>query len=124
LKQIVSENLIEKGFSIILEPDFPPGEEINWQNYRPDIFGVLKTSGKTHYVIVECETRPNKERFANKKWKEIVIQPKLFDEMSLTLILAVPFGYVSKVTSFGNLWEIWQVNTRKREVIKILRNGK
>ncbi len=119
LKKVVSDVLKSQGFRIIFEPKQPPCELIKWSNYRPDLVGVLSQQNMTKFIIVECETRPDRRRIARKKWREIAFQTRLFENTSTKFILAIPSGKISKVTSLRRNWEIWQINTATREVLKI-----
>jgi hypothetical protein len=119
LKQITLYELIRNGFQVIVEPDFPPGPLIAWRGYRPDLLGVHKTHTGRHYVVVECETHPDKTRFAKKNWHEIALQNRLFEKSDIKFILAVPVGKISKVTQFRDIWEIWQIDINSKTVWKI-----
>ncbi len=121
LKQIALYELIRSGFEVIVEPDFPPDHVISWRGYRPDLLGVQEQSNGRCYVVVECETHPDKTRFAKKNWHEIALQSRLFEEANLVFILAVPVGKISKVTQFRDIWEIWQIDIRSKAVWKIPR---
>ena len=121
LKQITLYELMRDGFEVIVEPDFPPDQIISWRGYRPDLLGIREQSNGRCYVVVECETHPDKTRFAKKNWQEITLQSRLFEEANLTFILSVPVGKISKVTRFRDIWEIWQIDTHSKTIWKIPR---
>lgn len=121
LKQIALYELMRDGFEVIIEPDFPPDHVISWRGYRPDLLGVREQSNGRCYAVVECETHPDKTRFAKKNWREIALQSRLFEEANFTFILAVPVGKISKVTRFRDVWEIWQIDVHSKAIWKIPR---
>ena len=110
LKRVAAEKLEKKGFSIYLEPEWPPIDLLEWQRYRPDIFGIRRRDRLDEYAFVECETNPNSKRILAKNVSSIVIQTRLLKDTKSRKILAIPRTKVAALDpSVMKLWEVWAI---------------
>src|ERR1700684_2523268 len=106
MKESVSRELAEEGYSVFFEPPYAPSRFLSWESYRPDLFGIRADAGRQEYAIVECETRPSGRRLASKNFRSVDIQTKLNSELSLRRILVVPRGTLACVDpSVRRSWE-------------------
>jgi hypothetical protein len=108
MKESVSRQLTEEGYSVFLEPPYSPSRFMTWASYRPDLFGVRATAGRQEYALVECETRPSGRRLASKNFRSVDVQTRLNSDLSLRRILVVPRGKLASVdSSVRRSWETW-----------------
>jgi hypothetical protein len=108
MKESVSRELSEEGYSVFFEPRWAPSYFLSWASYRPDLFGIRASAGRQEYALVECETRPSGRRLASKNFKSVDVQTRLNSELSLRRILVVPRGTLSSVdSSVRRSWETW-----------------
>jgi hypothetical protein len=113
MKALISKDLEGEGYWMMEEPLFPPGEEVSWFAYRPDLFGVRASGGSRDYVIVECETHPNMKRLLAKRFSSLSIQTQLARHCGLKKILAVPSGTLSAIDmGIRREWDVWIVGNR------------
>jgi hypothetical protein len=108
MKHSVSRELAEEGYFIYEEPPFAPTPFMNWEAYRPDLFGVRAGPGRQDYALVECETRPSLRKLAAKNVRSVEVQTRLNSELSLRRILVLPRGKLARVDrSVRRAWEMW-----------------
>jgi hypothetical protein len=108
MKESVSRELAEEGYSVFVEPPYAPSRFLTWASYRPDLFGVRASFEMQEYALVECETRPSRRRLASKNFKSVDVQTRLNSDLSLRRILVVPRGTLAGVDSSVRLsWETW-----------------
>ena len=108
MKEGVSRELAEEGYSVFLEPPYAPSRFLTWASYRPDLFGIRAGTGRQEYAFVECETRPSGRRLASKNFRSVDVQMRLNSDLSLRRILVVPRGTLASVDSSVRLtWETW-----------------
>ena len=124
MKSAVSSELERSGFVLHFEPFESPFERINWNRYRPDIFGVAAERAELRIVVAECETEPNVRRISNKtqkirKW--LRFQKKLNEEHDFCFLLAIPSGKLKKVNTIAvrRFWDIWILNNKGSILHKI-----
>lgn len=112
LKSAAAEKLEKKGFSIYFEPEWPPIHLLEWQRYRPDIFGIKRKCRVDEYAFVECETNPNPKRILAKNVTSVAIQTRLLRETKCRKILAIPsMKFEALNSSVTKNWEIWRFET-------------
>ena len=108
MKQSVSRELAEEGYSVFFEPPYAPSRFLSWVSYRPDLFAIRASSGMQEYALVECETRPSGRRLASKNFRSVDVQTRLNSDLSLRRILVVPRGKLACLdTSVRRSWETW-----------------
>lgn len=108
MKETVSRQLAEEGYTVFFEPPSPPSRFLRWEAYRPDLFGIRATGESQEYVLVECETRPSSRRLASKNFLSLDVQTRLNSDLSLRRILVVPKGGLASLDPSVRLdWEIW-----------------
>jgi hypothetical protein len=108
MKESVSRELSEEGYSVFIEPSFAPSRFLTWASYRPDLFGIRASAGRQEYALVECETRPSSRRLASKNFRSVDVQTRLNSDLSLRRILVVPRGKLAGVDpSVRRSWETW-----------------
>ena len=108
MKESVSRELSEEGYSVFFEPPHAPSSFMSWVSYRPDLFGERSSDERQEYALVECETRPSGRRLASKNFKSVDVQTRLNSDLSLRRILVVPRGTLAKVdSSVRRSWETW-----------------
>ena len=81
---------------------------MNWHSYRPDILGILKSEKKLKIVIVECETKPNRNRVLKKtlQIKRVLSLQKQLNEHHFVLpLLAIPALNLHKI-NFLDIFEV------------------
>lgn len=99
---------------------------MNWHSYRPDILGILKSEKKLKIVIVECETKPNRNRVLKKtlQIKRVLSLQKQLNEHHFVLpLLAIPALNLHKINflDIRSFWEIWIINQNGKILHKISR---
>ena len=95
---------------MVLEPKSPPDADVNWSEYRPDVFGTRLRANCKDHVLVECETEPSMTRFRSKNYVSLTFQTRLFGDDTLRRILVVPHGKLKTVDlKLRSSWEIWIV---------------
>ena len=110
LKRAAAETLEEQGFTIYFEPEWSPVDLLEWQNYRPDIFGIKSERRVDEYAFVECETNPNPKRILKKNVASIAIQTRLMRKTKSRKILAIPTTKADSLdSSVRTLWEVWAI---------------
>ena len=115
LKRAVAQTLQEQGFSIYFEPEWSPIDLLEWERYRPDIFGIKSRHRVDEYAFVECETNPSSRRILKKNVASIAIQTRLLRKTKSRKILAVPRTKVESLdSSVRKLWEVWPVEEPSR----------
>jgi hypothetical protein len=108
MKESVSRELAEEGYSVFFEPPYAPSKFLTWVSYRPDLFGIRASPGRQEYALVECETRPSGRRLASKNFRSVDVQTRLNSDLSLRRILVVPRGKLAGVDpSVRRSWETW-----------------
>lgn len=108
MKESVSRELAEEGYSVFFEPPFAPSRFLSWASYRPDVFGIRASAGRQEYAFVECETRPSGRRLDSKNFRSVDVQTRLNSDLSLRRIIVVPRGTLSCVdSSVRRHWETW-----------------
>jgi len=108
MKDSVSRELTEEGYSVFVEPPYAPSTFLSWASYRPDLFGVRASVGRQEYALVECETRPSGRRLASKNLKSVDVQTRLNSDLSVRMILVVPRGTFARLdSSVRRSWETW-----------------
>ncbi len=113
MKSSAAEELEKENYLVFEEPLFPPGREVRWHSYRPDLFGVRASIESKEYAFVECETRPNIHRLLRKRYDTICIQTDLQRRSSVRRILAIPRGKLTAMDlSVRHDWEVWIVGER------------
>ena len=112
LKRAVAEKLERRGFSIYFEPEWPPTDLLEWQRYRPDVFGIKQKRAVDEYAFVECETNPNPKRILAKNIASVAIQTRLLKETRSRRILAIPAMKSDALdSSVTRNWEVWRIET-------------
>ncbi len=115
LKKAAAETLEEEGFRIYFEPLWPPVGLLEWEKYRPDIFGVRSKRGADVYAFVECETNPNPKRILAKNIESVMIQTKLLRKTKSRKILAIPAAKANTLdSSVKKYWEVWKIKGPSR----------
>ncbi len=108
MKESVSRELLDEGYSVFFEPPYAPSRFLSWVSYRPDLFGIRGSPGRQEYALVECETRPSARRLASKNFLSLDVQTRLDSDLSLRRILVVPRGTLSRLDpSVRRSWETW-----------------
>ncbi len=108
MKERVSRQLAEEGYSLFLEPPYAPSRFLTWDSYRPDILGIRASAGMQEYAFVECETHPSTRRLDSKNFRSVEVQTRLNSELSLRLIVVVPRGTLRGLDpSVRRAWETW-----------------
>ena len=108
MKEGVSRELAEEGYSVFFEPPHAPSRFLSWASYRPDLFGIRASAERQEYALVECETRPSGRRLASKNFLSLDIQTRLNSDLSLRRILVVPRGTLASLdSSVRRSWETW-----------------
>lgn len=108
MKESVSRELAEEGYSVFFEPLHAPSMFLSWVSYRPDLFGIRASPGRQEYALVECETRPSARKLASKNFKSVDVQTGLNSDLSLRRILVVPRGTLACLDpSVRRSWETW-----------------
>jgi hypothetical protein len=108
MKERVSRQLLEEGYSVFLEPPYAPSRFLTWASYRPDILGIRAGAGTQEYALVECETNPSSRRLDSKNFRSVEVQTRLNSELSLRRIVVVPRGTLRSVDpSVRRSWETW-----------------
>jgi hypothetical protein len=108
MKESVSRELAEEGYSVFFEPPYAPSSFLSWVSYRPDLFGMRGGPGRQEYALVECETRPSGRRLASKNFRSVDVQTRLNSDLSLRRILVVPRGKLASIdSSVRRSWETW-----------------
>ncbi|MDA4128213.1 MAG: hypothetical protein OK422_01915 [Thaumarchaeota archaeon] len=121
MKSLVTEDLEKEGYWMVEEPLFPPGEEVSWFGYRPDLFGVRAAPGSKDYVVVECETHPNMKRLLAKRFSTLSIQSELSHHCGVKKILAIPSGTLQCLDmGVRKEWEVWVIGIRNLMKIPML----
>jgi hypothetical protein len=114
MKDMVSTKLASEGYELHMEPSDPPIEGLTWESYRPDILGVMSSNIGLKIVLAECETNPCSSRLKTKDSKvgRIAFQRCLNQRNEFRLVLAIPFGKLSRVNhrQIRRRWEIWLIN--------------
>jgi hypothetical protein len=54
MKERVSRDLIQEGYSVFVEPSCAPSRFLSWAAYRPDLFGIRASAGRQEYAFVEA----------------------------------------------------------------------
>jgi len=112
MKESVSRELAEEGYSVFFEPPQAPSRFLSWASYRPDLLGIRASAGRQEYALVECETRPSGRRLASKNFKSVDVQTRLNSDLSLRMILVVPRGTLARLdSSVRRSWETWIYNS-------------
>jgi hypothetical protein len=108
MKESVSKELAEEGYSVFFEPPYAPSRFLSWVSYRPDLFGIRASPERQEYALVECETKPSVRRLASKNFMSLDVQTRLNSELSLRRILVVPRGTLARLDpSVRRSWETW-----------------
>ena len=108
MKESVSRELAEEGYSVFFEPQFAPSRFLSWASYRPDLFGIRASTGRQEYALVECETRPSGRRLESKNFRSVDVQTRLNSDLTVRRILVVPRGTLAGVdSSVRRDWETW-----------------
>jgi len=108
MKESVSRELAEEGYSVFFEPPYAPSRFLSWVSYRPDLFGIRASPGRQEYALVECETRPSSRKLASKNFMSVDVQTRLNSHLSLRRILVVPRGTLACLDpSVRRSWETW-----------------
>lgn len=108
MKESVSRELAEEGYSVFFEPPYAPSKFLSWFSYRPDLFGIRVSPGAQEYVLVECETKPSNRKLALKNFSSVDVQTRLNSDLSLRRILVVPRGTLARLDPFvRRSWETW-----------------
>jgi hypothetical protein len=108
MKESVSRELAEEGYSVFQEPPYAPSRFMSWVSYRPDLFGIRATAERQEYAFAECETKPSGRRMAAKNFRSVDVQTRLNSELSVRRILVVPRGTLAFVdSSMRRAWETW-----------------
>jgi len=108
MKEGVSRELAEEGYSVFFEPPYAPSRFLTWVSYRPDLFGIRASAERQEYALVECETRPSGRRLASKNFRSVEVQTRLNSDLSLRRILVVPRGTLASLdSSVRRSWETW-----------------
>ena len=108
MKESVSRELVDEGYSVFFEPPYAPSRFLTWVSYRPDLFGIRASPGRQEYALVECETRPSGRRLASKNFMSLDVQTRLNSDLSLRRILVVPRGTLACLDPSVRLtWETW-----------------
>jgi hypothetical protein len=108
MKESVSRELLDEGYSVFFEPPYAPSRFLSWVSYRPDLFGIRGSPGRQEYALVECETRPSARRLASKNFLSLDVQTRLDSDLSLRRILVVPRGTLARLDpSVRRSWETW-----------------
>lgn len=115
LKRAAMNELTLDGYSLFVEPTYPPVKMLRWSAYRPDVLGVIYNESETRLALAECETAPRTGRVREKASKiegTITLQKRLDEEHSIRPILVIPWGRLGKMMYPGirKLWEIWLVD--------------
>jgi len=108
MKERVSRQLVDEGYSVFFEPPFAPSRFLTWASYRPDILGIRAGPGTQEYALVECETNPSTRRLDSKNFRSVEVQARLNSELSLRRIVVVPRGTLRSLDpSVRRSWETW-----------------
>jgi len=108
MKESVSRELAEEGYTVFFEPPYAPSRFLTWASYRPDLFGIRACAERQEYALVECETRPSSRRLASKNFRSLDVQTRLNSDLSLRRILVIPRGTLaSPDSSVRQYWETW-----------------
>jgi hypothetical protein len=108
MKESVSRELAEEGYSVFQEPPYAPSRFMTWASYRPDLFGIRASTERQEYALVECETKPSTRKLAAKNFRSVDVQTRLNSELSVRRILVVPRGMLAAVdSSVRRTWEMW-----------------
>ncbi|HUK74461.1 MAG TPA: hypothetical protein VLU99_01620 [Nitrososphaerales archaeon] len=108
MKEKVSKELAEEGYSVFFEPLYAPSRFLSWVSYRPDLFGIRASPGRQEYALVECETRPSVRKLASKNFMSLDVQTRLNSDLSVRRILVVPRGTLARLDpSVRRSWETW-----------------
>ncbi|MDA4118479.1 MAG: hypothetical protein OK455_09070 [Thaumarchaeota archaeon] len=108
MKDRVSRELVDEGYSVFHEPPFAPSRFLDWSSYRPDLLGVKTTAHEQEYAFVECETNPSTKRLAAKNFRSVRVQLRLNSTFALRRLLVVPRGSLHRLEpSVRYSWETW-----------------
>jgi hypothetical protein len=108
MKESVSRELAEEGYSVFQEPPYAPSQFMSWASYRPDLFGIRASIERQEYALVECETKPSARKLSAKNFRSVNVQTRLNSELSVRKILVVPRGMLAAVDpSVRRTWEMW-----------------
>ena len=126
LKRAAMRGLTSEGYSLFVEPTYPPVNRVFWSAYRPDVLGVIYSESETRLALAECETTPRVRKVREKSAKiqgTMSLQKRLDEEHSIRPILVIPWGTLEKMMYPGirKMWEIWLVD-HTGEVNRIPRN--
>ncbi len=118
MKAAVSSRLSDTGFSVIVEPPFPPRRLLSWSSYRPDLLAVRHGESVLECCFVECETSPSCERILRKRTNSITRQSLLLEELRVSFLLVVPRGKLARVTSSAlrRVWDVWTYEKQSGEI--------
>ena len=107
MKAAAALELSSQGYSICLEPLWPP-HGISWESYRPDVFGIRRTASRQDFALVECETRPSTRKLLHKNYGTIELQDRLDLDSTLRRVIVIPRGTLDRLaTSIRFSWETW-----------------
>jgi len=115
LKHAARKELKNQKYTLYHEPIESPLNRLFWHSYRPDILGVQKMCSIFKVVLVECETKPNKNRVLKKSAqikRVFSLQQQLNEKHAILPLLVIPFKNLHKVNclEIRSFWEIWIVN--------------
>jgi len=124
LKDAVLDELKKEGYELYVEPSDPPMSRVEWNFYRPDIFGIICNETTFDLLFAECETNPNIERINGKiskikRW--LTFQKRLNESHDFNLVLAIPTGMLRRVNCrlIRKIWDVWIVSCKGKIVHKM-----
>jgi hypothetical protein len=125
-KQTVAQELQKQSYGIHFEPWESPLDLLWWQAYKPDILAIKQTNSSRRIVLVECETKPSRQRVLAKTRqikKNLAIQKQLFENTMILPLLVIPPNNLQKMmfSPIRKFWEIWIINQEGQIKHKILR---
>jgi hypothetical protein len=114
-KQIVAEELQNQCYEIHFEPWESPLDLLWWQAYKPDILAIKQTTSGRRIVLVECETKPSRNRVLAKTRqikKNLTVQKQLFENTMILPLLVIPPNNLQKMLNgaIRKFWEIWIIS--------------
>ena len=123
-KGVIRDELTRKGYHLYVEPSESPLKRVQWDNYRPDVFGVISNERELRLIFVECELNPTIQHVQAKSCKIkrwLTIQKRLNETHLVRLLLVIPPMRLHRINNpeIRRFWEMWIVDYRGRITQKI-----
>jgi hypothetical protein len=110
-KQTVAQELQKQSYGIHFEPWESPLDLLWWQAYKPDILAIKQANSSRRIVLVECETKPSRQRVLAKTRqikKNLAIQKQLFENTMILPLLVIPPNNLQKMM-FSPIRKFWEI---------------